>query len=242
MSSTAELPVLAARPHGRPLLLGHRGARSAAPENSLAAFDLALAHGCDGFEFDVRLTRDARPVICHDPRLAYRSVRRSTYSQLCERLGRALPPDIARPSLLPSLDDVLARFANRAWLDIEVKVAGLEKAVVDAVGRHGLRRNFCVSSFRLSVLEELRACDPDLPLGLLTDKRWRIARWDRYDAQVVIPHYRLVSRRLVEEVHAAGKLLIAWTVNSPRWMRRLADLGVDGVVSDDTELLRQTLG
>jgi glycerophosphoryl diester phosphodiesterase len=58
----------------------------------------------------------------------------------------------------------------------------------------------------------------------------------------VIPHYRLVSARLVEEVHAAGKLLMTWTVNSPRRMRKLADLGVDGIVSDDTELLKKTLG
>ncbi len=58
----------------RPLLLGHRGARRAAPENTLEAFDLALAHGCDGFEFDVRMTRDGRCVICHDPRLRGREI------------------------------------------------------------------------------------------------------------------------------------------------------------------------
>lgn len=226
----------------RPLLLGHRGARAVAPENTLASFDLALAHGCDGFEFDVRLTRDFIPVICHDPRLARRSVRRSTYAQLCARLGRKLPENTSPSSLLPCLDDVLARFANRAWLDIEIKVVGLEQAVLDAVAHHRLRRNFCVSSFRVRVLEELRARDPGLPLGLITDKRWRISRWDRHDTQVVIPHYRLVSRRLVEEIHDAGRMVIVWTVNSPRRMRWLAELGVDGIVSDDTELLVKTLG
>ena len=232
---------LVIRPRGRPLLLGHRGARLAAPENTLAAFDLALEHGCDGFEFDVRVTRDQQAVICHDPRLARRSVRRSTHAQLCERLGRKLPPT-PRKDLLPSLDDVLARFGNRAWLDIEVKVAGMESEVLNAIRRHGVRRNFCVSSFRLRVIEELRARDPELPLGFLTDKRWRIGKWDRYDVQVVIPHYRLVSARLVEEVHAAGKMLMTWTVNSRRRMLRLRDLGVDAIVSDDTELLKETLG
>lgn len=226
----------------RPLLLGHRGARCVAPENTLPAFELAMAHGCDGFEFDVRLTGDARPVICHDPRLAHRSVRRSTYSQLCDRLRRNLPSDTSSPALLPLLDDVLAHFGNRAWLDVEIKVAGIEQQVLDSLRRHGLRRNYCVSSFRPGVLRELRARDADLPLGFLTDKRWRIARWERYDVQIVIPHYRLVSRRLVEEVHQAGRMLMTWTVNSPRWMLRLAELGVDGIVSDDTELLVRTLG
>lgn len=224
------------RPQGSPLLLGHRGARRYAPGNTLAAFDLALEHGCDGFEFDVRLTRDAVPVLCHDARLARRSIRRSSYAVLEERLARkaAAPP--------ATLDDVLARYSRRAWLDIELKVAGLEQAVLDAIRRHGWTESFCVSSFRLRVIEELRARDPLVPLGFLTDKRWRIGKWERYDTQVVIPHYRLLSRRLVEEVHAAGRLLVTWTVNSPRQMRRLADLGVDGIISDDTPLLCRTLG
>ena len=226
----------------RPLLLGHRGAPRIARENTLESFALAMAQGCDGFEFDVRLARDATAVICHDARLARRSVRRSTYAQLCERLGRRRPADIPPADLLPSLDDVLSRFANRAWLDVEIKVKGLEQLVLDAIRRHGLKRNFCVSSFLPRVLEELRARDPKVPLGFLTDKRWRLPRWDRYDVQVVIPHYRLVSRALVEEVHAADKMIMTWTVNSARQMLRLAEMGVDGIVSDDTELLVKTLG
>ena len=225
----------------RPLLLGHRGAPRAAGENTLAAFDLALAHGCDGFEFDVRLTRDATPVICHDARVVRRSVRRSTYTQLCERLDRRRPAEISPAELLPSLDDVLSRFGNRAWLDIEIKVTGVEDLVLDSIRRHALTRDFCVSSFRPRVLEELRARDAELPLGFVSRKRWRFSRWERYDVQVVIPHYRLVSRALVEEVHGARKLLMTWTVNSAHQMHRLAELGVDGIVSDDTELLVRTL-
>ncbi len=232
---------LSIRPRGKPLLLGHRGARLAAPENTLPAFELALEQGCDGFEFDVRLTRDEQPVICHDAMLARRSVRRSTYVELCDRLARKRPPT-PQKTLLPSLDDVLARFGNRAWLDIELKVAGLEREVLDAIRRYGLHRNFCVSSFRLRVIDELRTRDPDLPLGFLTDKRWRIGKWERYDVQVVIPHYRLVSATLIDEVHAAGKMLMTWTVNSPRRMKRFAELGVDAIISDDTELLKRTLG
>jgi glycerophosphoryl diester phosphodiesterase len=223
------------RPHGCPLLLGHRGARRYAPENTLTAFDLALEHGCDGFELDVRLTRDSAPVLAHDARLAGRSVRRSSRAILDARVAR-------KGAALATLDDVLARYRGRAWLDIELKVLGLEDLALEAVRRHGWTRDFCISSFRLRVIEELRARDPQVPLGFLTDKRWRIGKWDRYDTQVVIPHYRLVSRQLVEEVHAAGRTLIAWTVNSPRRMRALADLGVDGIISDDTATLRKTLG
>src|SRR5579862_4241138 len=97
-----------------PLLLGHRGARAmkTIPENTLASFDQALADGCDGFEFDVRLTADGQPVVCHDPRSGTIEIARTTAAQL---------------SALPRLQDVLARYHDRAFLDIELKVAGLEK-------------------------------------------------------------------------------------------------------------------
>ncbi len=231
---------LSNRPRGRPLLLGHRGARLAARENTLAAFDLALEHGCDGIEFDVRLTHDKHAVICHDEKLAGRSIQRSTYSQLCDRLGRK--PRAAHAVLLPSLDDVLARFANRAWLDIEIKIEGFEQKLLNAVRRHGLQRKFFVSSFYPRVLEDLRARDPRLPLGVLTDNPRHIGLWSRFDVQIVIPHFKLVTASLVDEVHAAGRMLMTWTVNSPRDMKRFADLGVDGIISDDTELLKRTLG
>src|SRR5215469_2352354 len=105
----------------RPLLLGHRGARRVAPENTLRAFDFALDHGCDGFEFDVRRTADAECVVCHDPRYGDMEVGKSPLSRL-----RAAGE-------IPRLVDVISRYAGRSFLDIELKVIGLEDAVVELV-------------------------------------------------------------------------------------------------------------
>src|ERR1019366_760356 len=124
--------------HGRPLLLGHRGQRhtrrsilqslqqqNLPPDNTLAAFELSLQRGCDGFEFDVRYTHDRRGVICHDPDFAGLSVASSIYETLQaakprhERRERRDPDE-----QMPCLEDVLARFADRAYLDIEIKIAG----------------------------------------------------------------------------------------------------------------------
>src|SRR5688572_12760367 len=88
------------------LRLGHRGAARYAPENTIAAFELALKHGCDGFEFDVRRTGDGRAVICHDRGLRGLVLARSSYSELV-----AIAPE------LPLLEQVLERFAARAFLD-----------------------------------------------------------------------------------------------------------------------------
>src|ERR1700684_667713 len=103
----------------RPLLLGHRGARAekSVPENTPASFDLALAHGCDGFEFDVRLSADGQAVICHDPTTRRMKIEK-TASTILE---------------LPALSQVLEQFAHRAFLDIELKVPGLERQTLDAL-------------------------------------------------------------------------------------------------------------
>src|ERR1700681_4017201 len=92
----------------RPLLLGHRGARAlkSIPENTLASFDQALADGCDGFEFDVRLTADNKPVVCHDARTRDVEIARASAGQL---------------TALPQLHDVLARYQKSAFVDIELK-------------------------------------------------------------------------------------------------------------------------
>src|SRR5262245_19609575 len=100
----------------RPLLLGHRGARStlSIPENTTASFELALAHGCDGFEFDVRLTGDGRAVVFHDPNAGGIVV------------SYAGPSDLIEVDLL---ETVIERFCEYAFLDIELKVDGLEERV-----------------------------------------------------------------------------------------------------------------
>lgn len=216
------------------LLLGHRGARDHAPENTISAFDLALKHGADGFEFDVRGTRDREPVICHDPKFHRLVIRRRTLKQL--RATCHSPKQLP-----PTLEGVLERYAHSAFLNIEVKVRGLEELVARAVGRARPHRYF-ISSFLPSVIRKLHELDHSLVLGALAQTRWQLRRWRTLPVAYVVPHYHLLSRRLVEKMHAADKTVITWTVNKRRQMLRAAEWGVDGIISDDTRLLVQTLG
>lgn len=215
------------------LLLGHRGARLYAPENTIAAFDLALQHGADGFEFDVRCTSNRQTIVCHDPRLNRLVVRRHTLKQLRASFAAGEEP-------LPCLEDVLDRYARSAFLNIEVKVRGMEAIVARAVKRARPQRYF-ISSFLPSVVRTLYELDPSLVLGALAQTRWQLRRWRLLPVSYVVPHYRLLSKRLVRKLHDAGKTVITWTVNHPRQMRRAAAWGVDGIISDDTKLLVETL-
>ncbi|MCI0354845.1 MAG: glycerophosphodiester phosphodiesterase [Acidobacteria bacterium] len=241
----------AARSTFRPLLLGHRGARNDAPENTFAAFDLALEHGCDGFEFDVRRTADGKAIVCHDSVLAGLEIAKTAYAEIADRVYAETIPKALRilrgrlpegGHLLPCLEDVLARYAASAFLDIELKVAGLEDDVLRALGWCPPHRGFVVSSFLPEVLSALRARDSQVPLGLICDRSKDLVRWTRLPIQYVIPHHKLLTRKLIEEMRSAGQKILVWTVNSRREMLRFAGLGVNGIISDDTVRLAKTLG
>ncbi len=235
----------------RPLLLGHRGARlPQVPENTIAAFDLALRAGCDGFEFDVRRSKDGQLVGVHDARLCGLEVGGSTYAELQQRWQErvvAKLPLTQRRSLsheqlaLPCLQDVLQRYGTRAFLDIELKVEGLEEAVLRGVADHRPSR-FVVSSFLPGVLTEVHQRDEQVPLGLICENARQLAQWPKLPVSFVIPHFKLTSKELIEDLHRAGKQVVVWTVNREEDVRRLVARGVDGVVSDDPEMLLRAGG
>jgi glycerophosphoryl diester phosphodiesterase len=229
----------------RPLLLGHRGARASRhiPENTLASFELCLQHGCDGFEFDVRRSADGEAVICHN----------GTYN------GIEIAVTPAKSLALPTLEEVLRKYSPGAFLDIELKVAGLERRTIAALRTDPPQKGYVVSSFLPAVLEGIHALDGSVPLGLLCENRDQlllespaprpaelrsggrartpVAPQERLTW--VIPRVDLVDQALVKEFHAVGKKIMVWTVNRANKMRELADWGADAIISDETERLAQ---
>jgi glycerophosphoryl diester phosphodiesterase len=214
-----------------PLLLGHRGARAYANENTFDAFALALEHGCDGFEFDVRLTSDDRALICHDADFARVPVAENTWANLAKLRG----------GLMPLLEHVMKHYAAKAFLDIELKVAGLEDEVLDAFRNYPPQKGYVVSSFVPEVVTSLAKKDTSLRLGYICDDAKRLPKWRELPVDVVIPQYSMVDEALVTELHAAEKQVYVWTVNRAPEMKRMAELGVDAIISDDTQLLSRTL-
>jgi glycerophosphoryl diester phosphodiesterase len=211
-----------------PLLLGHRGLRMPrlAKENTFPAFDLALEHGCDGFEFDVRLTKCGRALVCHEPKIGNVTVSRATRQQLRD---------------VPQMAEVLQRYGQRVFLDIELKVEGLERLVLNALQEYPPSRDYVVSSFIPDVILEIVARRAKVPTGIICENATQLSRWPKLPTAYVIPHYSLIKPKLVEDVHRAGRMVIAWTVNNARSMQVLAEMGVDAIISDNTQLLVRTL-
>jgi glycerophosphoryl diester phosphodiesterase len=210
-----------------PLLLGHRGARAVRhiPENTLASFELCLQHSCDGFEFDVRLCSDGHAVICHDATAGSLSIANTPAKSLA----------------LPILQEVLQQFAYRAFLDVELKVAGLETSTLAELRKHPPQKGYVVSSFLLEVLANIHTLDPAVPLGWLCETRDDLRRWPEMPVEWVVPRLDLVNQELVGRIHNAGKKVMVWTVNRAERMLEFAEWGVDAIISDETELMNRSL-
>src|SRR3979490_196651 len=190
----------------RPLVLGHRGARASrnVPENTLASFELCLQHGCDGFEFDVRQSADGQAVVCHDP--------------VVRRMEIARTPNTVLG--LPTLDQVLHSFAARAFLDIELKVRGLEPETIRLLREHSPRKGCVVSSFLPQVLVALHDLDTTVPLGFICDKAADLELWEGLPVGWIIPQLRLSDQALIGQIHAAGKQVMVWTANKADEIRK----------------------
>lgn len=232
-------------PKKRPLLLGHRGCRGPLPENTFDAFEHALKHGCDGFEFDVRVTADGRNVLLHDPKLHGNAVDSCTYEALMERrtsrLTRLFGGGAAKPQAqlepIPLMDEVIEYFAETAFLYIELKVPRCEEAVVDVLRRAKPKKGYVVASFLPEVLSGVHAIDASIPTGLICGNHRQLPGWRDVACTHVMPEFKLVDEPLVRALHDARKTVFTWTVNSPADMHRVARAGVDGIVSDEPETL-----
>ena len=219
---------------------GHRGARGARPENTLAAFVYAIGVGADGIEMDIAVTRDHVPVVSHDPWIAGGvPIRSLGWPELRERA----------PSV-PSLAEVLALAPQGEFLfNIEVKSfpkdpdlaptpGGFSALVLDEIDRFGLRTRSMVQSFDFRVLRAMERLAPDIPRGALFDDGEdfpEIAHAAR--ANIAVPEFHLVTAERVRAAHDAGLEVYTWTPNRmPEW-RALMEAGVDAIITDDPAAL-----
>jgi glycerophosphoryl diester phosphodiesterase len=214
----------------QPLLLGHRGARHYAPENTLAAFDLALTHGCDGFEFDVRMSSDLHPIIVHDPHLQDVVIADLTAEKL-----------FAIQNSIPQMWQVFERYASTAYLNIELKVVGLESRLAELLETYPPEKGYLVSSFLPEAIRAMHAAAPNVPLGYICRRKDLLKHWRKLPISHVILHHTLISPRFIAELRSENKQVFVWTVNKREEIAAMAALGVDGIISDDTRLLCDVL-
>lgn len=209
----------------RALRIAHRGDWRRAPENTVAALLAAVAvPGCDGLEFDVRLSADGIPVLLHDQTLQ----RVWGRPEAVEQLGAAALGDIG----IPSLADVLAAVPRGAFLDVELKDLH-DRAVVEvlAAGRGAELRRAVVSSFEEETLERVGGLAPRWPRWLNADdlQDGTLARAVELGCRGVSVEWRAIDDGALARARSVGLEVAAWTVRRRPTFDRLATLGVVAV-------------
>ena len=241
--------------HPGPLALAHRGFSAAEPENSMAAFAAAVALGFRYVETDVHATRDGVAVAFHDETLDRVTDGAGRVAELgWSTVSRAR---IAGSEPVPRLDDLLGTWPDLR-VNIDVKSAAAVGPLVEAIERTRAHDRVCVASFsdarRRAVVRALSR-PVTTSAGTGTTARFRLAAAARrpgavtaalgpVDGLQVPERFRrlaVVTGATVAAAHAAGRFVHVWTVNDAADMARLLDLGVDGIVSDRADVLRDVL-
>ena len=232
----------------KPRVIAHRGASAYRPENTVAAYELAIEQAADMIEVDLHRTRDGAVVVAHDAELE-RIGGRGEIGDATLAEVRAL--DAGAGQRVPTLDELLDGFGTRIALNLELKqgsrgpYAGLPAVAVAEVRARGLEQRTLYSSFYDPVLHDLRRVDPEARIALLISRRapqgW-VERARALGAEAVNPELPLVDREFVERAHGEGLAVYVFTVDPLEEMQRLLALGVDGLFTNVPDRMRRLVG
>jgi glycerophosphoryl diester phosphodiesterase len=240
----------------RPLNFAHRGASYEAPENTLAAFLLAVELGADGIEFDVQLSLDGEVVVIHDFALETTT---DGEGRVCEKSLRELKRLDAGSHFdrafadqrIPTLQEVIDAVGHRLLFNIELKTDnlrddGLAAEVVRAIEENHLLDRVIISSFNPLVLRWVKQLNPWIATGLLyaPDSPILLRRpWLRYLIRfdAMHPHYSAADNRYIRWARRHSYRVNVWTVDDPGHMWQLMRRGVDVIITNRPDLLRQVL-
>jgi glycerophosphoryl diester phosphodiesterase len=238
-----------------PYIFAHRGASAFAPENTIAAFELAIKQGADAIELDAKLCADGHVVVIHDQTVDRTTtgtgkVLEMTLAEL-QKLDAGSHFDIAfRGEIIPTLSQVFEAVGNRIYINIELsnyasKTDLLPEEAAKIVRHHDLNQWVMFSSFNPLALIRVKRILPDVPIGLLalsgTSGSWArspLGYLTKY--QALHPHFSDVDQGLVERIHRRGARVHPFTVNQAGDMLALKQLNIDGIITDDPMLARSS--
>jgi glycerophosphoryl diester phosphodiesterase len=235
-----------------PLLIGHRGASAEAPENTIAAFELALTQGADGIELDVHLSKDGQPVVLHDFTLERTTTGAGMVGQHTVRELKRLDaggwhgPQF-RGQRVQTLQEVLERFRDRTRFWIALKggsgvYAGIEERIVSVLEIYDVLERALVQSFDHRVLNQVRMLNPEVRVGALVAEPpiEPLLRSPKI-TDAICPCAQLMNEHTMVGIRDAGLDSYVWTVNEPAQMDRLVEWGVTGIITDRPGMLKAWL-
>lgn len=233
----------------RTKIYGHRGASWYAPENSIEAFQMAYDMGADGIELDVQMTRDGHLVVAHDEEISRVSdgeglIKDMTLEELRHYQFNKTHPEYSNVRI-PLLEEVLEHFKQKEFLyNIELKngvfpYKGMEEKVLQLVKEKNALERTLFSSFYHKSMLELRRMEPETKVAFLyCDGILDVPVYlGRYGVHTAHPAWYLLDRDdSLMDFHEKGITVNVWTVNSGSEIRRLCNMGVDGIITNKPDL------
>jgi glycerophosphoryl diester phosphodiesterase len=219
----------------RPSVIAHRGASGYEYENSRAAFRRAVMLDADGVELDVHATRDGGIVVHHDPDIpGIGSIAQLSLSEARQvRLRNGEP--------MPVLAEILELVGDRdVWVEVKSLPAAHDAALLAILDKGPAPKRYAIHSFDHRIVYRLGECRPGLKRGILLSAYLRdpVAVMRTAGATVLWQEWQQVDQELVNRVHEADGIVIAWTVNELGDLDRMARLGVDGLCGNYPDRIR----
>lgn len=225
------------------LVIGHRGAKGEAPENTIGGFLYALEKGVTHFELDVRLSADGLPVVIHDS--TTRRTTRHKYSvEKCSAAQLASTDAAAKSSWpyhekIPTLYELAPLLENCGSVQLEMKTDhhDRQQALLRSIGealRYCNTQRYTITSKDKNILTLAEKLLPEFRRGLVCSRRFvdNIGFATRLDCQLLVFHYRLLSAQLIEQAHQAGLEVSTYTTNDIAKIKQLRSWGIDSIITD----------
>ena len=230
-----------------PIVTSHRGYSSAAPENTLPAFQLAIDHDSDRAELDVQMTKDGVVMVTHDTSLRRCTGRNAniydlTYGEVRKLdAGRWFSAKYAGTQI-PTLEEVLDLCKGKIQLNIEIKPSAatpdLEAETVRIIHEKGFEKDCVITSQSYETLCKVKELDPEIETGYILALGVG-SFYDLPDADFFSVEATFITSGMVQQIHKRGKTISAWTVNRKEDASDMLSLGVDDVITDKPEMVQE---
>jgi glycerophosphoryl diester phosphodiesterase len=215
-----------------PLIIAHRGVTQNCAENTIAAFEQAIAISADMIEFDVRCTQDNILIIHHDPKVAQKTIQQTTWADL-----QAINANI------PTLASALRHCQDRIQLDIEIKEIGYELATIALILNHLPSDAFVITSFHHRSLQTIQRHYPKVKIGWLLHRSMHHLTLHSLQTQItnlkpdfLVPHYSLLNSPWIKILNANHLPYWVWTVNQIKLIQHMLDNPqIGGIITDNCE-------
>lgn len=232
------------------IIIGHRGASKIAPENTLKAFREAIRLGADSVEFDVQKTLDGEIVIIHDYNIQrITGIEGNVEEMTLDELKKL---DFGNGETIPTLSELIELAKGKIALNCEIKVEGIEKKIIDLFQDYDILESVLISSFLHEELIKIHKINSKIRLaplvpvepGLFSEWKYKKSVIDytyQSNFYAINPLFKLVDNKFIEYAHKNNIKVFPWTVNSGIAMKKLINLGIDGIITNDISRLKEVL-